>query len=68
MADTVRGWWPNEECLDCRQKGVSFLHWGHLVPDSVEGVAKLCGDCIQKRHKYFEKNAVPMPVGFSGEI
>ena len=68
MGDTIRGWWPDEECLDCLAKGVLFHHWGHLIPDSVEGVARLCGGCMQRRHEYFEKHAEPMPVGFSGEI
>jgi len=50
MADTTRGWWPEEECDDCSKKGVSFHHWGPLTKGEPK---KLCGKCMGKRNDEF---------------
>ncbi len=46
MADTTRGWWPDLNCDDCGEKGVSFKHWGFLTKNKLK---KLCGPCMKKR-------------------
>jgi hypothetical protein len=60
MADTVRGWFPYTKCTDCFQEGVSFKHWGPIVPPQIRG--EFCDGCWDIRHHYYETNGKPLPV------
>lgn len=44
MANSLSGYWPDENCDDCGKKGVSFKHWGPLVPSGKE-IGKFCKEC-----------------------
>ena len=50
MADTTRGWWPEEKCDDCGEKGVMFKHWGFITGGKLKN---LCGRCMGKRSDEF---------------
>jgi len=66
MADTARGSFPDEICLDCGELGCSFKHWGSLVPDGKLGY--FCLFCFFRREKM---GAVPLgakPPGIPDEF
>ena len=62
MADTTKGYWPEESCSDCGEKGVViFKHWGSLVPEGEIG--NLCLFCSNERNKDCKEGKTPVPFG-----
>ena len=64
MADTTKGYWPEESCSDCGEKGVViFKHWGSLVPEGEIG--NLCLFVRMKGTKIAKKAKHPCLLGGS---
>lgn len=61
MADTKRGYFPEETCSDCGVKGCSFIHNGELVPKGALG--KFCFECWTVRLIDFDETRIAKPFG-----
>jgi hypothetical protein len=65
MADTIGGR-DFGKCEDnCGEEHATLVHWGPLVPDGRRVV--LCGSCMKKRSRWFNKHGSPLQVPASVE-
>jgi len=61
MADTVRGYNSDAKCSDCNKKGISFTHWGPLVPPGETG--RFCDQCWKARMDDSNSKRPVRPLG-----
>ncbi|MFA4998794.1 MAG: hypothetical protein WC514_02130 [Candidatus Paceibacterota bacterium] len=61
MAGTRVGDSRKAVCDDCGEKGFTFFHDGHLVPEGVSG--HFCSFCLLVRGERALKGQAPLPLG-----